>query len=197
MSEAAAKPMTLDEFLRWDDGTETRYELVAGFPLAMAPPARAHRILAARLAAAIEARLRSRRPCAAEIEAGIAIPDRDDSVYIADLAVSCRPYRPGEQLVPDPILIIEILSPGTERHDRLTKVPAYRDIETVTEILLIDAESSLAEVLRREGAQWVTELVRGRDSVLRLASVDLAVPMAELYDGIGEDGSGAGERSNG
>jgi Uma2 family endonuclease len=197
MSEAAAKPMTLDEFLHWDDGTETRYELVAGFPLAMAPPARGHRILAARLAAAIEARLRSRRPRAAEVEARIARPDRDDSVYIADLAVSCRPYRPGEQLAPDPILIIEILSPGTERHDRLTKVPAYRDIETVTEILLIDAESSLAEVLRREGAQWVTELVRGRDSVLRLASVDLAVPMAELYDGIGGDGSGAGERSNG
>jgi Uma2 family endonuclease len=185
MSEPAVKRMTLAEFLRWDDWTETHYELVAGFPLAMAPPARAHRILAARLAAAIEARLRARRPCTAEIEAGIAGPDRDDSFYIADLAVGCRPYRQGEQLVPDPILIIEILSPGAERHDRLTKVPGYRDIPTVEEILLIDSESCLAEVLRREGLNWVTELVRGRDEVLRLASVDLAVPMAELYDGIG------------
>ncbi len=197
MSEPAVKRMTLDEFLAWDDGTETRYELVAGFPLAMAPPARAHRILAARLAAAIEARLRSRRPCTAEIEAGIARPDRDDSFYIADLAVSCRPYRQGEQLVPDPILIVEILSPGTERHDRLTRVPAYRDIETVKEILLINSESSLAEVLRREGPHWVTELVRGRDDVLRLTSVDLVVPMAALYDGIGADGGGIAQRSNG
>ena len=52
------------------------------------------------------------------------------------------------------------------------------------DLLLIDSESRLAEVLRREGPHWVTELVRGQDDVLRLASVDLAVPMAELYDGI-------------
>jgi Uma2 family endonuclease len=193
MSELAARRMTLDEFLRWDDGTETRYELVAGFPVAMAPPAGAHGILAARLAAAIEAVLRSRRPCTAHIEAGIARPDRYDSFYIADLAVTCRPYRRGEQLVPDPILIVEILSPGAERHDRLTKVPAYRDIATVEEILLIDSESRLAEVLRRQGPHWVTELVRGRADVLRLASVGLAVPMAELYDGIDVDDA---ERSN-
>jgi Uma2 family endonuclease len=180
--------MTLDEFLRWDDGTETRCELVDGFPLAMALPARAHRILAARLAAAIEARLRSRRPCTAEIEAGIARPDRDDSFYIADLAVSCRPCRRGEQLVPDPILIVEILS-GTERHDRPTKVPAYRDIATVEEILLIDSESRLAE-LRREGPHWITEPVRGRDAVL-------AVPMAELYHGMGLDDARIAEQPHG
>ena len=38
MADPAARRMTLDEFLRWDDGTETRYELVDGFPVAMAPP---------------------------------------------------------------------------------------------------------------------------------------------------------------
>jgi Uma2 family endonuclease len=38
MSELAARRMTLDEFLIWDDGTGTRYELVDGVPLAMAPP---------------------------------------------------------------------------------------------------------------------------------------------------------------
>jgi Uma2 family endonuclease len=184
MSECAVGRMTLDEFLRWDDGTETRYELIGGVPLAMAPPVRAHGILTARLAAAIEAGLRSRRPCTTQTEAGIARADRDDSFFVADIAVTCRPYRQGEQLVQDPILIVEILSPGTERRDRLTKVPAYSDIETVEEILLIDSESSLAEVLRREGPHWINELVRGRDAVLRLASVDLAVPMAELYDGI-------------
>jgi Uma2 family endonuclease len=187
MAEPAVKPMTLDEFLSWDDGTDTRYELVDGVPLAMARPARAHGILSARLVAAIEAGLRSRRPCTAQTEAGISRGGRDDSFYVADIAVTCRPYERGEQLVKDPILIVEILSPGTERHDRLTKVPAYRDIETVQEILLIDSETSLAEVLRRQGEQWITLLVRGREAVLRLASVDLAVPMAQLYEGIASD----------
>ena len=70
MAEPAIKPMTLDEFLRWDDGTETHYELIGGFPVAMAPPAEAHRILAMRLVSRIDAALASRRPCNAQIEAG-------------------------------------------------------------------------------------------------------------------------------
>jgi Uma2 family endonuclease len=62
----------------------------------------------------------------------------------------------------------------------LTKVPAYRGIASVEEILLIDSESVYAEVLKREGDRWITALVRGPEAVLRLASVDLSVTMAEL-----------------
>jgi Uma2 family endonuclease len=184
MSEVAIKPMDLSEFLRWEDGTDTRYELVGGFAVAMAPPARARGILWARLAWMIDSGLRPRRPCTAQTEAGITRPGCGDRFYVADIAVTCRPYERGEQLVRDPILIVEILSRGTERHDRLTKVPVYRSIDSVEEILLIDSESIYAEVLRREGDRWITALVRGQDAILHLASPNLSVPMAELYDGI-------------
>ena len=184
MAEPAIRRMTLKEFLRWDDGTDTRYELIGGFPVAMAPPARAHGILCARLSGVIDAALRSRRPCAAQTEAGIARLDRDDSFYIADVAVSCRPYQRGEQLVQDPILLVEVLSPGTERHDRRTKVPAYREMESVQEILLIDSEAAYAEIFRRQGGVWYSEIVRGRNADLNLSSVDLRLPFAELYEGI-------------
>ena len=79
MSDLAVKRMTLAEFLRWEDGTDTRYQLLAGFPVAMAPPAVANGVLAARLCARIEAAVQSRRPCMAQVEAGIARPDRDDT----------------------------------------------------------------------------------------------------------------------
>src|SRR5215469_2974000 len=173
MSEAAIRRMTLAEFLRWEDGTDTRYELISGVPLAMAPPARAHGMLCARLGGIIDAALCSRRPCGAQNKAGIARPDRNYTFFVADLAVTCRPYERGEQLVKDPILIVEILSPSTERHDWRIKVPAYRTIDTVREILLIDSESIYAEILRREGDHWITELVQGRDAVLGLSSVGL------------------------
>ena len=62
MSEAAVKRMTLAEFLRWEDGTDTRYELLGGCPVAMAPPPIAHGILALRLSARIDPALRSRPP---------------------------------------------------------------------------------------------------------------------------------------
>ncbi len=69
MGELAIKPMTLDEFLQWDDGTETYYELIEGFPVAMAPPAEAHSILVVRLVTQIDGGLSGRRPCRAQIEA--------------------------------------------------------------------------------------------------------------------------------
>jgi len=53
MAAPAIKPMTLDEFLRWDDGTDTHYELIGGSPMAMAPPSEVHRALAIRLGSRI------------------------------------------------------------------------------------------------------------------------------------------------
>jgi Uma2 family endonuclease len=187
MAEPAIKPMTLDEFLRWDDGTETHYELVGGFPVAMAPPAEVHRALAVRLVTRIDGALSSRRPCNAQIEAGVIRPDRADTYFEADIAASCAPIEVGRQAIKDPFLIVEILSPSTERHDRRIKLPAYRRIETVQEILLVASDERYAELHRRAGAQWLTEILRGGESRLTLASVGVEIPMSELYDGIAFD----------
>ena len=184
MSELAVKRMTVAEFLRWEDGTDTRYELRVGVPVAMAPPAIAHGILALRLGARIDTALRSRPPCFGQSEAGIVRPDRNDTCYIADLAVSCTPPDRGQQLLQDPLLIIEILSPGTALYDRQTKVADYRRIPSVEEILLIDSASVFAEVLRREGDRWITEIVRGPRATLALASIGLTAIMSDLYEGI-------------
>ena len=184
MSEAAFKRMTVAEFLRWEDGTDTRYELLGGSPVAMAPPAIAHGVLALRLGARIDAALRSRSPCFGQSEAGIVRPDRNDTCYVADLAVSCTPPGPGQQLLQDPLLIVEILSPGTALYDRQTKVSDYRRIPSVHEILLIDSTSMFAEVLRREGDRWITEIVRGPQATLSLASIRLTAALSELYEGI-------------
>ena len=102
MAETAIKPMTLDEFLRWDDGTETHHELVGGFPVAMAPPAEAHRILAMRLGSRIDVALSSRRPCNAQIEAGVILADRADTYFEADIAATCEGNEPGRQAIKDP-----------------------------------------------------------------------------------------------
>lgn len=184
MAELAVKPMNLDEFLCWDDGTETHYELIGGFPMAMAPPAEAHRMLSMRLGSRIDAALSRRRPCNAQTEAGVIRTDRADTYFEADIAATCAPNEPGRQAIKDPFLIVEILSPNTERHDRRVKLPAYRQIDTVQEILLIASDDRYAELHRRVGDQWLTEILRGEDAVVTLSSVEVALPLSELYDGI-------------
>lgn len=176
--------MTLDEFLRWDDGTDTHYELIGAFPVAMAPPAAADRMLTVRLGSRIDAGLATRRPCNAQAEAGVILPDRDDTYFEADIAATCEPHEVGQQALAEPFLIVEILSPGTERHDRRVKLPVYRQLPTVQEILYMDSDGIYAELHRRSGAQWITEILRGGDAVLNLVSVPVEVRLGDLYDGI-------------
>jgi Uma2 family endonuclease len=187
MAEPAIRPMSLDEFLRWDDGTETRYELISGFPVAMAPPGEAHSMLAVQLVTRIDAALSSRRPCRALIEAGVIRPNRADTYFVADIAATCSPVEPGRQAIKDPFLVVEILSPSTERHDHRVKLPAYRQIETVQEILLVASDERYAELHRRAGQQWVTEILRGGEGTLALSSVPIDIPMSDLYAGMALD----------
>jgi Uma2 family endonuclease len=184
MAEPAIKPMTLDEFLRWDDGTETHFELIGGFPLAMAPPAAAHRMLATRLVSRIDSALAKRRPCNAQGDAGIVRHERTDTYFEADIAATCERHEFGQQALKEPFLIVEILSPSTERHDRRDKLPAYRQIETVDEVVLIASDDIYAEVHRRAGAQWITEILRSGDALLSLASVPVEIGLSDLYEGI-------------
>jgi Uma2 family endonuclease len=192
MSDAAIRRMTLDEFLHWDDGTDTRCELLGGFAVAMAPPREVHRILAMRLATRIDAALAARRPCNAQTEAGVLDPDRADNFFVADVGVTCAPYDRRRQYLQDPILLVEILSPSTERHDRRIKIPAYQQIASVQEILVVDSEARYAALHRRQGDQWIIQISRGDDGMISLASVGIDIPMSELYEGLAFEDEGAG-----
>jgi Uma2 family endonuclease len=183
MAEPAIKPMTLEGFYRWDDGSDTHYELIEGFPVAMAPPAEVHRALAVRLVARIDTALTPRRPCNAQIEAGVIRADRADTYFEADIAASCVPIEFGRQAIEAPFLIIEILSPSTERHDRRVKLPVYRQIATVQEIVLLASDNIYAELHRRSGQQWITEILCGPDAVLPLSSVPAEIRLGDLYEG--------------
>ena len=141
MAEPATRRMTLDEFLSWDDRTDTRYELWGGGIVAMAPPMARHGLLALALGGEIRAAPRTRPPCWALSEAWIALPDRNDTFYVADLAVACEPLRPEDRLIRNPVLIVEVLSPSTAATNRQIEIPDYRHISSVEEILLIDSES--------------------------------------------------------
>ena len=49
---------------------------------------------------------------------------------------------------------------------------------------MIDSQTVFAEVLRRSGDQWITEIIQGPTATLTLSSIPLSIPMAELYEGI-------------
>lgn len=79
-------------------------------------------------------------------------------------------------------MIVEILPRSTEDHDRRVKLPVYRSIPSVQEILLVQSEFLFVEVHRRlDGSRWQCDLLVEPDDVLRLDSVGVEVPVSALY----------------
>jgi Uma2 family endonuclease len=181
MAEPATRKYTIDEFLAWDDGTDRRYELVRGDIVAMAPPEHAHGAIAAKAVIAIGSRLRP--PCHVVTEAGIVRPDRADTYFQADLAATCRLPTPGSRYVGDPIVIVEVLSPSTAAYDRGVKLPEYRSIASIEEILLISSWERRVEHWRRTPDGWAVA-EPGGDAMLHLASVSVEFTIADLYEGV-------------
>jgi Uma2 family endonuclease len=184
MAELAIKRMSLEEFLRWGDGPNARYELIGGRPTVIPPSTEAQRMLAMRLATRIDVTLSTRLPCNVQFNAGVIPPNCSDTFFVADVAATCARIEPARQAIAAPFLIVEIVSPNTERLDYRVKLPTYREIETVQEILLIASDDHYAEVHRRAGAQWITEILRGGEAVLSLASVPIEIELCNLYEGV-------------
>lgn len=182
MSELAFKRMTLDEFLVWSDGSETRYELIDGVPVAMAPSYGAHQIVASNLGRHIGNALEKRPPCHVRSEAGILKPNSFRSYFQADLAVTCTPHRQGQYDTPNPVVIVEVLSRSTEDHDRKVKLPVYRSIASVQEIVLIHSDMLFVEIHRRlDATRWQSDLLVDSGDVMRLDSVAVETPLSALY----------------
>lgn len=186
MAEPAPKRMTVAEFLRWDAPGDARYELIGGCPVAMAPGKRSHGAIVANMAMLVGNALRARRPgCTVHTEAGIVLPNRNDTWYVADLAVTCRRHSPGETHIPDPVLIVEVLSASTWRHDSIGKLPHYRLFPSVQEIVLIDSERLACIVhCRFERTRWLTDILTAPEQPLVLESCGFDQPLAEVYAGV-------------
>lgn len=182
MSTPALRAMSVDEFLDWECGDDLRYELRDGMVVAMAPTKPPHQILAARLARYLDQALDEKPSCSVRAEAAVVAIDRDGVVHTADLAVTCREHEASQRHTPDPVVIVEILSPSTESHDRRVKLPDYRLIPSVEEIVLIAQDQLYCEVHRRfDRDRWQTDLLRTGDAELKLASIDFAQPLSALY----------------
>ena len=175
MAERALSSMTVDQFLSWDDGTDTRYELADGIVRAMAPPDAAHRVIVANVAAIIHGALRSRPPCRPEIEAGLRIDAR--TMWQADIAATCHP--PSRE-IEAPSLVVEVLSPSTRTHDLGRKLPDYRTLATVQEIWLADSERRWLQLWRRDGERWVVQDFVG-GSLFRSDVLTIDVPLDDVY----------------
>jgi Uma2 family endonuclease len=185
MSSALKPPdrMTVAEFLAWDAPGETRWQLVDGAPLAMAPTSRTHGTLQLELGSLIRNHLADAgSACTVVVAPGIVPRVRaNENFRIPDLAVTCTRYETEEYDVSNPVLIVEILSPSN-RADTWHNVWAFTTIPSLREILILSSTAVRAELLRRDSdGNWPGASMVIEDGDLMLESIDFTVPLAAIY----------------
>jgi Uma2 family endonuclease len=186
--ETARKRLAVAEFFEHCPDDRRHYQLIDGVIVAMAPPGSRRQVIAGNLAGHLFNALQANLPdCSLRAKAGIVpVGPHGRDHFEADLAVTCAPPAEGDQgIVRDPLLIVEILSPSNDRDDVFVKLPWYKRIAGLREILYLETERVAATVQRRGGdGKWLPEeRVAGADGRLRLATVGLDLPLALLYRG--------------
>ena len=175
MAEPAPKRrMTVGEFLAYDDGTDTRYELIGGEMVAMNPPAEPHVRIAMNVYDSVARQLR--RPCRAYMGGGVWRNEDDDTWREPDIFISCDP----EGFSRTPRVMIEILSPSTEKEDRTRKLDFYRSFATVEAILFVWQDTRRVEIHERTEGGWLLRDMIGGGTV-GSASLGLKIPLDEIY----------------
>ena len=182
-SAKVAVRMSIRDFLDWESGDGLRYELVDGEPRAMAPASNAHGLLQSELSRRIGNHLLEHRAgCKVVIEPGV-IPRlmSAHNFRVPDLGVTCSPIPLGQTVMPEPVLLIEILSPCNQAKT-WSNVWAYTSIPSVQEILVLETTQIAADLLRRspDGA-WPEQTAEVRNGTLTLASIGLEIPLDQLY----------------
>lgn len=188
MSAAAKLPpvhLTVAEFLDWSaaDRSGTKWQLVDGEPVAMAPASENHGMILAELSRLLANRLIERdSPCRVAVEPGI-IPQvgAAENWRIPDLAVTCAPPRGSHEMLA-PVVVAEILSPRNYLETR-RNIWAYTTVPSVREILVLHSTRIEAELLRRgaDGTWPARPLTIPADGSIELESLGVQLKLRALY----------------
>jgi Uma2 family endonuclease len=180
MNIALRKPMSLQEFLAWEERQELRYEFDGFQPKAMTGGTSEHAAIQRNLLTALTNRLRGKpcQPFGSHLKVLVA-----GSIRYPDAFVVCARVAHGATVVNDPAVVFEILSPSTAMVDRIVKNQEYRDTPSTRRYVLLEQDQQAATIFARAGDDWVGHVVSG-DVVLDMPEIGIAVPLAELYEGV-------------
>jgi len=181
MTAAAQTVMTVDEFLGWAEGVDGRFELIDGRPLAMAPERAAHLESKAQAWAALTRAIeRAGAPCRA-LPDGATVRVSASTAFEPDALVYCGPRAPPEAIeIPNPVVVVEVLSEGTAARDHGLKLAGYFSLPSVMHYLILDPERRTL-IHHRWGQGEVIETRILTAGPLSLDPPGLALTVGELF----------------
>ena len=190
---------TVEQYLEMERASDIRHEFLDGYVYAMAGESEEHGIITANLVIEIGSRLKG---------SGCRTFDKDTKVQSGeipqpkpqhqpknlfsypDVLVACGERRyldEHKDVLVNPIVIIEVLSPSTGEFDRGEKFIRYRTyLTTLQDYLVVAQDKPLIErYSRQDNGLWViAETVRELTNTIHIPSINCTIPLAEIYEGV-------------
>jgi Uma2 family endonuclease len=184
MSTSALKRYTVAEYLAMERESETKHEYFDGEIFAMAGGNDARSLLAMNVSGELRQLLKN-GPCRVYTsDMRVACPSGLRTY--PDVTVACGDPRfedPRRDTLLNPQVVIEVLSPSTEKYDRGKKFANYQSISSLREFVLILQEQMRVEHYSRDSGanEWILRTITNPDDSVFFPSIDCQIPLSEIY----------------
>lgn len=186
---AAPKPrkLTEEEYLARDRAAVEKSEFYDGVMYAMAGAKYPHNLIKDNLAGELHPQLKG-TPCRKTTsDTRVKVSRPGPYVYPDVVVVRGEPEYAGdrEDILVNPVVVVEVLSESTEKYDRTTKLRQYKRIPSVREYVLVGYDEPVVErYARRADGTWAHDEVTGLDAEYAFAAVPARVKLADIYAGV-------------
>ena len=181
MSNALARPapIDIDEYIDGETRTEIKHEYLDGEVVAMGGASAKHGLVVTGLGLALGLHAR-RKGCQLFMADMKLRVDHAEQTYFyyPDLLLACDPHDREPYYRRRPCLVVEVLSPSTERIDRREKLFVYQTIPSLREYILVDPEKRRVDVYRFGDPVRHETHVEG---AFRLDCLDAEITLDDIY----------------
>ncbi len=163
-----------------------RYELIDGIVYDMTGSTPEHSVISSRIDSLLSEQLGLQGPCRVYRDQYVLIPGKPP--VVPDVVITCdrADWDKDKRLKPfkiqSPLIVVEVLSPGTEQYDRTEKFARYKRCPSLEVYILVSQDQRKIEVYRKS-AGWQQEIF-SNDETIMLDQLDLELPLAPIYNGV-------------
>jgi Uma2 family endonuclease len=178
--------LTFDAFLLLEEVSKEKHHFLNGNIIPMAGGTAKHNEICANIITALSLGVRTaaQRYRVYTSDMKIWIPKRNQGVYPDAVVVAVEPifYKDRRDVITNPRLIVEVLSPGSEVYDRGAKFLDYQTLPDFQEYLLVSQEEpALTHAVRRGDDLWQMSDIQGIEQGVFLSSINLNLPLEDIY----------------
>jgi Uma2 family endonuclease len=181
-------PYAPEEYLTFEREADTRHEFLDGEIYQMAGESLSHSRVCMNLAREVGNRLKG-KPCEA-LSPNMKVRTSSSSLFAyPDLTIVCGEplfHDTKKDVLVNPQVIFEVLSPSTENYDRTTKFQRYRmGNESLTDYVLVSQDKIFVEhFTKQSGGDWLYRSYGEIGDVLEIETIECDLHVREIYDRI-------------